>query len=80
MIGLVLGGLTAAAHHLLFTGWYFQWYSDSGIYLLAPMLQVLLSFSTGMLYASAMQQLAEVHFERRRQFLQSRLPPRARFC
>lgn len=78
VVGLVVGGITAAAHHLLFTGWYLQWFPESNIYLIAPMLQIVLSFSTGLLYASAMQQLAELHYERRRRILELRYPPPAR--
>lgn len=78
VIGLVVGGITAAAHHLLFASWYLQWFPESNIYLVAPMLQIVLSFSTGLLYASAMQRLAELHYERRRMILQARYPPPAR--
>src|SRR5690348_43875 len=77
-VGLLIGGVTAAAHHLLFTGWYLQWFPESNIFLLAPMLQIVLAFSTGVLYASATHHLAELHYQRQRMALLSRYPPPAR--
>lgn len=79
-VALIIGALAAATHHLLFTGWYLQWFSESSVYLLALLLQILLSCSTAIIYASAMRQLANLHFARHRLAQLSRTPPRARFC
>jgi hypothetical protein len=78
VLGLVIGGISTAAHHLLFMGWYLQWFPTSNVFWLAPLLQIVLSFSTGILYASAMQHLTEVHYRRQRQIARLRWPPPAR--